>query len=184
MKKSNHTNVNKMCMCVRNGMMVWLIPCHGSSLLLCFSWTWAIFFLTCLVSMWHTFFGHASFIFDMPFWGMWHTFFGYASFFIYIARTIYNMERVIMDQTRNFYCMDEWWIMLIPSVGISHMKWTCTWSWSQSMKRLLLGSQNLTKLNKVTSSIWIGFFFNTHHMALVGIYHHWGTCLYYFILQK
>ena len=24
------------------------------------------FFLTCLVSMWHTFFGHASFIFGMP----------------------------------------------------------------------------------------------------------------------
>ena len=103
MKKSNHTSVIKMCMCVRNGMMVWLIPCHGSSLLLYFSWTWTIlfFFLTCLVSMWHIFFGHASFIFDMPFWGMWHTFFGYASFF-YIARTICNMERVIMDQTRNF----------------------------------------------------------------------------------
>ena len=154
------------CACVRNEMMVWLIPCHGSSLLLYFSWTWAIPFFTCLVSMWHTIFGYASFFWHaflghMAYllWvcifsfltcllGMWHTFFWNASFqLFYIARTICNMERVIMDQIRNFYCMDECWIMLIPILGISHMKWICTWSWSQSMKRLLLGSHHLTKLN-------------------------------------
>ena len=83
-------------------------------------------FFTCLVAMWHTFFEHASFISDMPcgacgipslgmhvfyfltcLLDMWHTFFGYASFHFFIAHTIYNMERVIMDQARNFYCMDE-----------------------------------------------------------------------------
>ena len=109
------------CACVRNEMMVWLIPCHGSSLLLYFSWTWAIPFFTCLVSMWHTIFGYASFFWHAflghvayLLWicifsfltcllGMWHTFFWYASFHLfYIARTICNMERVIMDQTRNF----------------------------------------------------------------------------------
>ena len=93
-------------------------------------------------------------IFDMPFghvaYLLWVRIFSF-----FIAHTIYNMERVIMGQTRNFLL--HGWIMLILSVGILHMKWMCTWSWSQSMKILLLGSHNLTKLNKVTSSIWIKF---------------------------
>ena len=41
------------------------------------------FFLTCLVGVWHTFFGYASFsplLFLTCLVGMWHTFFGYASF--------------------------------------------------------------------------------------------------------
>jgi hypothetical protein len=101
-------------------------------------------------------------------------------FTFFIAHSIYNMERVIMDRTRNFYCMDELWKMLIPSVGILHVKWTCTWSWSQSMKRLSPRLHNLTILNKVTSRIWIKFC-NTTHMALVGIYHHWETFLHYFV---
>ena len=129
-----------------------------------------LLFLTCLL-------GHVAYLlwacifsFLTCLLGMWHTFFGYASFHFFIAHTIYNMERVIMDQARNFYCMDEWWMMLIPSVGISHMKWTCTWSWSQSMKRLLLGSHNLTKLNKATSSIWIRFIIE--ELAL----HHFFCC--------
>ena len=102
--------------------------------------------------------------------------------FFLIAHSINNMERMIMKQSRSFYFMDGWWIMLIPSVGILHTKWACTGPWSQSMKRPLLGSHNLKKLNKVTSSIWMKFC-NTTHMALVGIYHNWGTCLY-FILQN
>ena len=68
MKKSNYTNVIKMCLCVWNRIMVWLIPCHGSSLLLYFTWTWAIYF-----------FLHALWACGIPSLGMnlfyfWHAF--------------------------------------------------------------------------------------------------------------
>ena len=131
-----------------HGLYFFCMPCGHVAYLL-----WA-----CIFYFWHAL------------WDMWHTFFGYASFHFFIAHTIYNMERVIMDQARNFYCMDEWWMMLIPSVGILHMKWTCTWSWPQSMERLLLGSHNLTKLNKATSIIWIRFIIE--ELAL----HHFFCC--------
>ena len=50
------------------------------------------FFLTCLVGVWHTFFGYASFsplLFLTCLVGMWHTFFGNASFISFcIAHTL------------------------------------------------------------------------------------------------
>ena len=63
-----------------------------------------IYFLTCLVSMWYTFFGHASILFLTFLLGMWHTFFGYASFHHFLAHTIDdNTERAIMKQYWSFY---------------------------------------------------------------------------------
>ena len=70
-------NLIKRCKCVEYFWwivdellcMIYLSPC------VFFSWTWAIFFFfssffsTCLVDMWHTFFGYASFLFS------WHSFF-------------------------------------------------------------------------------------------------------------
>ena len=49
--------------------------------------------LTCLVGMWHTFFGYASFFSCLV--GMWHTFFGHASFISFcIARILDgNLEK-------------------------------------------------------------------------------------------
>ena len=77
-------NLIKMCKCVG---IVFLCECGGwmnsfawSISLYFFSWMWLSFsflfpslFLTCLVGMWHTFFGYASLLlllllfFDMPF---------------------------------------------------------------------------------------------------------------------
>ena len=89
--------------------------------LLYFRWMWTIFlfsfflfFLTCLVGMWHTFFGYASFI----------------SFFC-IAHILYG----------HFREKESWYVMEFNFVGgwqyfpifqcrrIAYV-WTCTWSWS------------------------------------------------------
>ena len=48
------------------------------------------------------------------------------------------------------------------------------------MKRFLLGSQNLTKLNRTSRSICVRFSHGVWHVALVGLSYHWGTCLFYF----
>ena len=75
-----------------------------------FSWIHAIFFffLACLVGMWHTFFGYASFFTCLV--GMWHTFFGYASFisFFFIARILDgNLEKESHVMAWSFIeCMD------------------------------------------------------------------------------
>ena len=77
-----------MCKCVviyiffLFGWMVYelLLMNHLSPFLGC-GLSFSIIFLTCLVSMWHTFFGYASFFLLVTcFVSMWHTFFGYASF--------------------------------------------------------------------------------------------------------
>ena len=51
---------------------------------------------------------------------MWHTFFGYASFHIFFITHIIDIWRE-WSWLRSFYFMDGWWIMLISSVWISHM---------------------------------------------------------------
>ena len=65
------------------------LPCNifGMGCILFF-----FFFLTCLVGVWHTFFGYASFLFFFLtcLAGMWHTFFGYAFFISFcIAHTLW-----------------------------------------------------------------------------------------------
>ena len=125
--KSNHTNVIKMCMCMEwNGMsgdmtnsLPWIISLIYYYY---FSWIWVIHF-----------FWHALLACGIPYWGM-HLFYFNIPFehvayllsvcifsFFLIAHSINNMERMIMKQSRSFYFMDGWWIMLIPSVGILHM---------------------------------------------------------------
>ena len=81
-------NLFKMCMCVdffQQRVDELLCIIHLSSLFsLDVDYIPPFFFLlTCLVGMWHTFFGYASFslsFFLTCLLGMWHTFFGYASF--------------------------------------------------------------------------------------------------------
>ena len=125
MMKSSHTNVIKMCMCMEwNGMsgditnsLPWIISLIYYYY---FSWIWVIHF-----------FWHALLACGIPSLGMhlfyfWHSFWacGIPSFGMHlflIAHSINNMERMIMKQSRSFYFMDGWWIMLIPSVGILHM---------------------------------------------------------------
>ena len=46
----------------------------------------------------------------------------------------------------------------------------------ESMKSISLGLQNLTKLNRTSSSICVRFFHGMEHMALVGLAYHWVTC--------
>jgi hypothetical protein len=49
-------------------------------------------------------------------------------------------------------------VKLVPSVGMSQVDrdWVCAYD-RESMRRFSLGSHNLTKLNKMTSSICIRF---------------------------
>ena len=92
--------------------------------------------------------------------GLWHTFYGYASFHIFFITPNIddNMERVVVKQSWSFYFMNGWWMMLIPSVEILHMNMgvymiLITKAW----KRILLVSHKLTKLKEITSCIWIWF---------------------------
>ena len=80
----------------------------------------SLFFLTCLVDMWHTFFGYASFLFFSLscLLGMWHTFLGYASFISFCIAHI-----------------------LDDNLGERHDR---TWSFSWRYARL-----QLTKANKI-----------------------------------
>ena len=74
-----------------------------------------------------------------------------------------------------------WWVMLvlIPSVGMSQVDRNMhVLIDRENMKRFSLGSQNLTKLNRMTSSICVRFSHGIWHMALVGLAYHWRTCLF------
>ena len=52
----------------------------------------------------------------------------------------------------------------------------------ESMKSILLGSPNLTKLNRISSSICVRFFFIEHDIWLWQDFaYHWGTCLFRFL---
>ena len=104
-----------MCMCTEwNDGMTNSLPWIISSPLFLMDMGYTFFYMPCKHVAYYLWV--CIFFFYMPFWGMWHTFFGYASFhfwhaswacgipsfgmhLFYIAR---NMERVIMDQTRNF----------------------------------------------------------------------------------
>jgi hypothetical protein len=117
---------------------------------------------------------------------MWHTFFGHASFlFFFIAHTINNMERVIVKQSRNFYFMDGWWIMLIPSVGISHMNMGVYVILITKYEKILA---RVTQFDKTQWS-------NKHHMDKVLQHYSYGAgryfaslknlpFLFYFLLQN
>ena len=91
--RNESSNLIKICKCVGFFWRVDELLCM-IYLSLFFPWMWTIFlpfflFLffplwTCLVGMWHTFLGYASFLFVSFFLtcllSMWHTFFGYTSF--------------------------------------------------------------------------------------------------------
>ena len=77
------------------------------------------FFSTCLVDMWHTFFGYASFFLSCLL-GMWHTFFGYASFISFCIAHILddNLGERDMIELGVLFC--EW--MEMHAI----CEWTCT----------------------------------------------------------
>ena len=125
-------NLIKRCKCVEYFWwivdellcMIYLSPC------VFFSWTWAIFFFfssffsTCLVDMWHTFFGYASFLFSWYSFfscllGMWHTSFGYAFFISFCIAHILdgNLGERVMTELGVLFC--EWMEML------AICEWTC-----------------------------------------------------------
>ena len=51
----------------------------------------------------------------------------------------------------------------------------------ESMKSISLGSHNLTKLNKTSSSICVRFFMEYDIWLWQDIAYHWGTCLFRFL---
>jgi hypothetical protein len=56
----------------------------------------------------------------------------------------------------------------------------CTWFWSwEHDKSLNKGQQDLTKLNTKQAMYVEGLYPKSMHMALVGIYHHWGVLWHY-----
>ena len=105
-------NLIKRCKCVEYFWwivdellcMIYLSPC------VFFSWTWAIyfffssFFSTCLVDMWHTFFGYASFI------------------YFCIAH--------IFDGNLGGRVMIELGVLFCERMVVFAIWWTCMWSWS------------------------------------------------------
>ena len=113
-------------------------PLHGLPLFSVFLGCVLPFFLfffsmTCLVGMWHTFFGYASllyffYFFDMPFehvaYLLWVCIFYFFFFsFFFIAH--------ILDS--HFREKESWYVMEFYFVGgwqCLLCEWTCTWSWS------------------------------------------------------
>ena len=81
------------------------------------------FFLTCLVGMWHTFFGYASFFsffylfFLTCLLSMWHTYFGYASFIYFcIVHILYGHFREKESwYVMEFYFVSGWKCLLFVS---------------------------------------------------------------------
>ena len=124
-------NLIKMCkyvgifvfVCVEDGLTSLHDPSlffifHGCGLSFSF-----FFFLTCLVGMWHTFFGYASF-FSFYFYffltcllSMWHTFFGYASFIsFYIVHILDGHFREKESwYVMEFYFVSGWKCLLFVS---------------------------------------------------------------------
>ena len=93
----------------------WMNSFASSFSLLYFPWMWTIFlfsflfFLTCLVGMWHTLFGYASlFLLFYMFLSMWHTFFGYASFISFCIAHILD---------GHFREKESWYVMEFYFVG-------------------------------------------------------------------
>ena len=111
------------------------------------------FFSTCLVDMWHTFFGYASFLFFLLscLLGMWHTFFGYASFISFCIAHILdgNLGERVMIELGVLFC--EWMEML------AIWEWTCMWSWSweydKSLTRVKVFDKTQSKV-KLHMKVW------------------------------
>ena len=101
-------NLIKMCKCVECFLFSWRMDELLCMVYLSSSFSLDVYYISfSLFSLWH-----ALCACGIPSFGM-HLFL--------IAHSINNMERMIMKQSRSFYFMDGWWIMLIPSVGILHM---------------------------------------------------------------
>ena len=66
-----------------------------------------------------------------------------------------------------------------------HVYVDCTWSWSwEHDKSLNKGQQDLTILNTKQAAYVEGLNHERAYMALVRIYHHWGTIRFFIILRN
>ena len=71
------------------------------------------------------------------------------------------------------------------SVEAAYIYVACMWSWSwEHDKSLNKGQQDLTKLNTKQVAFVEGLNHERAYMALVGIYHHWGTLRFSIILRN
>ena len=69
---------------------------------------------------------------------------------MFYKRDYQNMEHLSME--------NGWMVVLIPDIGMSHMDGHVRAYDRESMKSILLGSHNLTKLNRTSSSICVRLF--------------------------
>ena len=160
-----------MCRCMDIFLFVWwmvdelicmtpLSPFFFFFLFLDMGYLFHLYFLTCLVGMWHTFFGYASFFICLV--GMWHTFFGYASIISFcIARILDgNLEKESHVIAWSFILWVYGWMYLLSSKCRSiACEWMCTWSWSWAYEVILSkGSQQFDKAQwEDKLHMWKGF---------------------------
>ena len=104
----------------------------------------------------------------LPFLGGGHNLTLYFISGMFYERICQNMEHLLLDGgNANSQCRNV-------TSG-----WGCVHAYDrESMKRFSLGSQNLTKLNRMSSNICIRFSLGVWHMALVALAYHYGTCLF------
>ena len=114
------------------------------------------------------FLGHASLACHVfSFWGN-HSLISYLILGMFYERVYQNMEHLLMDDgDANSRCRNV----------ASGWGRVCGYD-REGTNRFSLGSQNLTKLNRMSSSICIRFSLGVWHMALVALAYHWGTCLF------
>ena len=74
-----------------------------------------------------------------------------------------------------------WMVVLIPSVGMKQMDGRVHAYDRESMKSISLGSHNLTKLNRTSSSICVRFFMEYDIWLWQDIAYLWGTYLFRFL---
>ena len=118
------------------------------------------FLLTCLVGMWLTFFGYASF-----FSFFWHAFWacGIPSLGIHLISSFFFIVHILDGYFREkesshvmeFYFMGGWQCLLSSSVEVC--EWMCTWSWSWEYDKSLTRVKEFDKTQskvKLRKKVW------------------------------
>jgi hypothetical protein len=111
--------------------------------------------------------------------------FSIAHTFLWHMKTFERDTHVIWMEY--FYLVDKktcFCVTLSIGVSILYVGVCESWSWVYD-ENLNKGHNNLTKLNVITSSIWLRFcMMECCHMALVGIIIIWGACYLSFFSLK
>ena len=157
-RETSHTLKIKKFTCVGEWMMVWLTTIWIDSLS-------PLFYPHFLVKATPSLFSLSFFwvmLLGMPLF-----FFGIDHDYTYLRDISFGRENtntrsvyLVADGSANSQCR-----FFASGNGYLHdLEW-------ESMRIFSLGSQNLTKLNKIASSICEGFFNHLWHLTLVGIHH-------------